>query len=89
MHEACPQTPGVTPVADPQVTAQQVEAGTASLMDFAREASGQFKLVSEQSVPQAYYFACLIRQDGGPGDPVRPTWYSSHSMVGYSYTPRT
>ncbi len=66
MHEACPQTPGVTPVADPQVTAQQVQAGTASLMDFAREASGQFKQVSQQSVSQAYYFACLIRQDGGP-----------------------
>ncbi|MCY3803011.1 MAG: autotransporter domain-containing protein [Gammaproteobacteria bacterium] len=66
MHEACPQTPGVTPIADPQVTAQQVQAGTASLMDFAREASGQFKQVSQQSVSQAYYFACLIRQDGGP-----------------------
>lgn len=66
MHEACPQTRGVTPIPAPQVTAQQVEAGTAGLMDFTREASEQFKLVSQQSIPQAYYFACLIRQDGGP-----------------------
>ena len=35
-QEPCPLTPGVTPVAAPRVTAQQVENGSANLMDFGR-----------------------------------------------------
>ena len=66
MHEPCPLSPGVTPPADPRVTAQQVEDGSASLMDFALGASEQFRLVSQAGLPQSYHFGCLIRQDGGP-----------------------
>ena len=66
MHEACPLIPGVTAPPDPQATAQQVEAGTADLMDFALGASEQFRAVSRGSLAEAYHFGCLIRQDGGP-----------------------
>ena len=66
MHEACPLASGVTPPADPRVTAQQVESGSASLMDFALVARDHFKRVSAQSLQQAYHFGCLIRQEGGP-----------------------
>ena len=66
MHEACPLAPGVTAPPNPQVTAQQVQAGTADLMDFTLGASEQFRAVSRGSLGQAYHFGCLIRQDGGP-----------------------
>ncbi len=66
MHEACPLASGVTPPTDPRVTAQQVESGSASLMDFALVARDHFKRVSAESLQQAYHFGCLIRQEGGP-----------------------
>lgn len=66
MHEACPLSPGLVQPADPRVTAQQVESGSASLMDFALVARDHFKRVSQESLQQAYHFGCLIRQDGGP-----------------------
>ena len=63
--EACPLTGDVTPVAPPHVTAQQVEDGTGSLMDFALSSRDRFR---EQAAPgasagQPQYLACLIRQD--------------------------
>ena len=63
-QETCPRTPGVTPISAPSVTAQQAESDPSRLGDFARAARAQFKSVSGQSVQQAYYFGCLIRQEG-------------------------
>ena len=62
----CPLPPGVTPPDDPSVTAQQVEDGSASLMDFALVAKDQFKHMSQVGGQKAYHFGCLIRQEGGP-----------------------
>ena len=65
-QEACPLPPGVTPPPDPRVTAQQVEDGNASLMDFtlvARDHLGGEALTPEQG---GYYLGCLIRQEGSP-----------------------
>ena len=40
-NEACPATPGVVPIGDPSVTAQQVENGNATLQSlYARSANG-------------------------------------------------
>ena len=59
----CPLPPGVTPPPDPPVTAQQVEDGSASLMDFALGVRDQFS--RRASTPeQLFYFGCLIRQEG-------------------------
>ncbi len=66
MHEPCPLSPGLVQPADPRVTAQQVESGSAGLMDFALVARDHFKRVSAESLQQAYHFGCLIRQEGGP-----------------------
>ena len=46
MHEPCPLSPGVVSPADPRITAQQVENGSANLMDFALIARDHFKRVS-------------------------------------------
>ena len=61
--EPCPLPPGVTPPAEPSVTAQQVEDGSASLKDFVlalRDQSSRRATTPEQ----LFYFGCLIRQDG-------------------------
>ena len=65
---ACPLPPGVTPPSDPPVTAQQVEDGSASLMDFALAVTEEFSILSSgtQTLEQFSYFACLIRQEGTP-----------------------
>ena len=63
----CPLPPGVTPPADPSVTAQQVEDGSATLMDFAlavRERSREYAQ-GAASVEQAVYIGCTIRLDDG------------------------
>jgi hypothetical protein len=66
-QETCPLTPGVPPPPDPSVTAQQVEDGSASLMDFAVGARDYFKNLSPQITMQhTAYFGCLLRQEGGP-----------------------
>ncbi len=62
----CVLPPGVTPPADPSVTAQQVEDGSARLDEFAQVARDQFKHISEAGGQQAYHFGCVIRQEGGP-----------------------
>ena len=67
-QDACPLPVGVTPVAPPQVTAQQVENGTGSLMDFALSSRDRFREQAVQATTpgQTQYFACLIRQDESP-----------------------
>ena len=62
----CPLPAGVTPPADPRVTAQEVEGGSASLTDFALAARDQFVSESQgiTTVKQAAYFGCIIRQEG-------------------------
>ena len=57
----CPLPAGMTPPADPRVTAQQVEDGSASLADFALATRHQF--VSEPA-GQLSNVGCLVRQDG-------------------------
>jgi hypothetical protein len=61
----CPLPPGVTPPPDPRVTAQQVEDGSASLMDFALAARDQFSQ-GVATVEEAFYLGCLIRHEGSP-----------------------
>ena len=54
-----------TPVDPPRVTAQQVENGTGSLMDFALSARERFREQAVQATTsgQTQYFACLIREE--------------------------
>ena len=67
-QEACPLPAGVTPPEDPRVTAQQVEDGSASMMDFALAATAQFRRGgSDTLTPQQLALAgCRLRQEGGP-----------------------
>ncbi len=67
-QEACPFPAGRAPVAPPDVTAQQVENGTGSLMDFALGARDRFREQAQQATPGGRYLhlACLIRQDESP-----------------------
>ena len=60
----CPLPAGVTPPADPRVTAQQVEDGSASLTDFALAARDQAQ--GSTTAEQAAYVGCLLRQEGSP-----------------------
>ena len=64
----CPLPAGVTPPADPRVTAQQVEDGSASLMDFALAVRERSREHARQatSVQQGQYIGCIIRQEGSP-----------------------
>ena len=64
-QEACPLPAGGTPPADPLVTAQQVEDGSASLMDFALAVRDQFSR-GTASAEQALYVGCRVRQEGSP-----------------------
>ena len=67
-QDACPLPAGGTLVAPPAVTAQQVENGTGSLIDFALSARDRFREQAVQATTpgQTQYFACLIRQDESP-----------------------
>ena len=67
-REACPPPPGVTPVAPPDPTAQEVEDGMGSLMAFAlasRERSRE-QVQTATNVAQGLYIGCLVRQPDGP-----------------------
>ena len=64
-QEACLLPPGTTPPEDPPVTAQQVEDGSASLMDFALGVRDQFS-AGRGDRQRALYVGCLVRQDGSP-----------------------
>ena len=67
-EDACPPPAGLPPLADPPVTAQQVEAGTGSLRDFALAARERSREHAERAttVEQGVYIACVVRQEGGP-----------------------
>ena len=69
----CPLPAGVTPLAPPPVTAQQVEDGSASLTDFALAVRDIFVSESQgmttsnvTTLAQLAYVGCLFRQEGGP-----------------------
>ena len=68
----CPLPAGVTPAADPRVTAQQVEGGSGSLTDFALVARNQTR--ASGGMGTWPYFACLIRQEGSP-------WHSGSTYL--------
>ena len=55
--------PGVTPPADPSVTAQQAEDGSASLQAFTLAVRER---LTSRAEDEALYFACILRQEGGP-----------------------
>ena len=59
----CVLPPGVTPPADPSVTAQQVEDGSASLKEFGLEARNRFSQGAGSRELQLYV-GCVMRQDG-------------------------
>ena len=60
----CPLPAGVTPPADPRVTAQQVEDDSASLMDFALAVRDQFSQGTPTTPQLGLHAGCLIRQEG-------------------------
>ena len=66
----CSLPADVPPPADPRVTAGQVEAGSATLMDFALAAKDYtatpLQVQGRMAEEQAAYIACLTRQEGGP-----------------------
>ena len=72
----CPLSAGVTPPADPRVTAQQVEDGSASLMDFTLAVRERSREHTQQatSVEQGQYIGCIIRQEGSP-------WHSGSTYI--------
>ena len=66
-EEACPLPVGVSPPADPRVTARQVEDGSASLEEFALAARDFFRSETrgQPTLERAAYIGCLTRQDVG------------------------
>ena len=62
--QGCPLPAGVraNPLATPSITAEQVEAGTAALSDFALAAKRYMESV--QRGPELAHNACVVRQDG-------------------------
>ena len=62
----CPPPPGMTPPAGPSVTAQQVENGSASLMEFALAARDRYLALHGEVTDFAgtLYIECLTRQEG-------------------------
>ena len=67
LAQDCPLHAGVTPPPVPDVTAQQVEAGSATLMEFSlavREQYGQ-TITGPEDLANRHYLGCLLRQEGG------------------------
>ncbi len=64
-EEACPLPTGVKPLDPPRVTAQQVEDGSASLMDFALAVREQLRRGTE-SPEEWLYIGCLFREETSP-----------------------
>ena len=64
-RDACTLPAGVTSVAPPDVTAQQVETGSASLREFALAVRDRFRAGAE-TPEETFYIACLLRQEGSP-----------------------
>ena len=72
-QQDCPLPEGVTTLADPAVTAQQVEDGSASLADFALAVRNVFVSESEgvvtsniTTLTELSYVGCLFRREEGP-----------------------
>ncbi len=63
-QEGCPLPAGATAVQPPDVTAQEVENGTGSLMDFTLAATQRFATLNETR--NLLHYLCLVRQEGGP-----------------------
>ena len=63
---ACTLPAGVTPPPAPVVTAQQVEDGSASLMEFSLAVRDQFSQGVVRTAEEAFYIGCLLRQEGSP-----------------------
>lgn len=61
----CQLSAGAIPPVEPPVTAQQVEDGSATLMDFALVAKDQYK-IPISTLEEALHFQCLVRQEGSP-----------------------
>ena len=59
----CQLPAGVAPPSDPRVTAQQVEDGSATLMDFALAARDYRREATEA---EALYLGCFFREEGSP-----------------------
>ena len=66
--DACLLPAGMTPPAPPRVTAQQVEDGSASLMEFALAATDRhISLIDEiGTLEGASYIQCRVREEGSP-----------------------
>ena len=64
-RDACTLPAGVTSVAPPDVTAQQVEDGSASLREFALAVRDRFRAGAE-TPEETFYIACLLREEGSP-----------------------
>ena len=64
-RDACTLPAGVTSVAPPDVTAQQVETGSASLREFALAVKDRFRAGAE-TPEETFYIACLLREEGSP-----------------------
>ena len=64
----CPLPADETPPADPRVTAQQVEDGSATLMDFALAVRERSREHAQQATTteQGLYIGCIIRREGSP-----------------------
>ena len=77
-QDACPLPAGVAPLPDLPVTAQQVEDGSASLMEFALAARGEFNRPAS-SPEEGLHLGCLVRLEG--------TSYRSGSTYFVSLTP--
>ena len=67
-QEGCQLTPGVTPPPEPTVTAQDVEDGSATLMEFALAARAEFKSRGSETLTseQLAFAGCRLRLEGGP-----------------------
>ena len=64
-RDACTLPAGATSVAPPDVTAQQVETGSASPREFALAVRDRFRAGAE-TPEETFYIACLLRQEGSP-----------------------
>ena len=64
-RDACTLPAGVTSVAPPDVTAQQVETGSASLREFALAVRDRFR-AGAATPEETFYIACLLREEGSP-----------------------
>ena len=64
-RDACTLPAGVTSVAPPDVTAEQVETGSASLREFALAVRDRLRAGAE-TPEETFYIACLLRKEGSP-----------------------